>query len=356
MCLFDDSVSYLGEIAHIVPHSKGGDTSFDNLIVLCRNCHKLYEPLDKPEEMKKLRQWKIRRNKKLESNFAVNLKTFNELEGRVKPFLKRNYQIFVDYGPDTNDPEAYELWRKFEPLLVSNNKKILLLLRKNINLLLRGNQKIVDKFEAHADEFEITREGCDGVRQKLFPKGLLSLFDIEEEYEPLYYVNPLQNFIGKLQQENQFISLSFFPPEITYFEDDKKRKLNLENGARVCQLFFNKYAYRPHRTDMPFKHLQFTLKCLDQSSVLWNFENCSDLTIITVSNTARIKLFYSYRLSKEDLQMAGLDPSVVRYVVNLSRWGGGGVTEDALAYGRQLGLKGVMDFDEFLEFCRGLPR
>ena len=33
----------IGEMAHIAPHAKGGDESFENLILLCRNCHKMID-------------------------------------------------------------------------------------------------------------------------------------------------------------------------------------------------------------------------------------------------------------------------------------------------------------------------
>lgn len=350
--LFGNSNEYLGEIAHIKPHSEGGEASVDNLIILCRNCHRLHEPLHKPEEKKKLRQWKADNKKSLEMRFAVKCGNFNDLEEKIKPLLNENYQIFNNYGPDTNDPEAYKLWQKFEPKLISNNRKITLLLRKNINLLPYRNQEIVNKFEAHANEFEVTREDRDGIRQNLFPRGLLSLFGIEEEYDKLYYVSPLQNFIGKLQKENQFVSLSFFPPKIIYKENGMRKILNLEDGARVRQLFFIKYAYQSRRTEILFEHLQYTLKRLNQWNVPWKFENCSDLTVITINNTKRVKLLYSYVLSKAVLQETELDD--VDYAANLYNWGGGGthITEDAFTYGEHIGLKKIMIFYEFLEFCQ----
>ena len=45
--LFQDDTN-IGELAHIEPNADGGDVSFDNLLVLCRHCHKTID--DNPQQ------------------------------------------------------------------------------------------------------------------------------------------------------------------------------------------------------------------------------------------------------------------------------------------------------------------
>lgn len=74
-------VSFPLEEAHIVPVEKDGDNSFHNLIILCRNCHWMYDKA-KPGAMS--RQALI----KLKSNLMV-------LNGRYSPFEIRILESFL---------------------------------------------------------------------------------------------------------------------------------------------------------------------------------------------------------------------------------------------------------------------
>ena len=56
----------IGEMAHIVPHAKGGDVSVNNLILLCANCHVKTEPLRVQNGGVLLREWKTQAKKRIE--------------------------------------------------------------------------------------------------------------------------------------------------------------------------------------------------------------------------------------------------------------------------------------------------
>ena len=61
----------IGEMAHIVPHAKGGDVSVNNLILLCANCHRKTEPRRVQNGGVLLREWKAQAKKELSNNSRI---------------------------------------------------------------------------------------------------------------------------------------------------------------------------------------------------------------------------------------------------------------------------------------------
>ena len=186
----------IGQMAHIVLHTQGGDVSKDNLILLCSNCHKENEPLWVENGETLLREWKAQAKQRIAQQFSVRFESFELLEEQIKPILERNYLIFKTYGPASNQPETYQLWLKFESELIANNSKMKCLLTRNLNLLHKTNKDTVEEFMLHADEFMKTRTDEIKNRVSLFPKGLMSMFGIEPEYcEPDQNLSALQNLV-----------------------------------------------------------------------------------------------------------------------------------------------------------------
>ncbi len=336
----DDKTTSIGEMAHIVPDSEGGDVSFDNLILLCSNCHIRYEPLKNPDINVKetLRKWKRDASQRNTKMFATRFASFYLLRDAVKPLIEENYQIFKNYGPNTDDPEAYKLWQIFEPTLIANSAKLSLMFQNNIRLFQIENQEIIKEFMAHANEFEVTRDGHDGVRQMLFPEGLLSLFDIEEELIKLPpSVNALQNLIKKLQDKNQFISLSFFPDAILTYQVNKEiKKLNLKNYAKVQQLFFSQGCYFSKKTDLRLDGFCWILERISEAGKEWSFDDYSDLSLVTINDRIKIKFFYSYILSVEELTQGNIDAD---YITNLHTWNNAPIASDALELAESMNLE-----------------
>lgn len=340
----------IGVMAHIELNSKGGDVSADNLILLCANCHKETEPLLVQNGEALLREWKAQAIQRISQEFSEQFTTFELLEERVKPILERNYLIFSTYGPASNQPEKYNLWLKFESEVIANNSQLSRLLTRNLNLLHKINQKTVKEFALHVDEFVKTRADEFKLRELLFPEGLLSMFGIEpESYNPVQSVSALQNFIAQLQKEEEFIDLKFFPePGITYAEDTKLIYLSLNDVSRVRQIYFNRYLYHPRKTELTLKSLMFFLEWLIENGIEWEFENYSDLTTLILNNKHRVKIFYIYCLSLNDLQKTSLRSG--DHVVNLHMWNGGPLSTEAMKYASSLGVK-IYNQNEFFVFC-----
>ena len=352
----DSKKKPIGEMAHIVPDSEDGDVSFDNLILLCRNCHIRYEPLKNPDINVKetLRNWKRDAIGQNERRFSIQFASFYLLRDTVKPLIEENYHIFKSYGPHTGTPEGYKLWQQFEQTLITNNAKLKLVFQKNIELLHKENRKIITDFIAHANEFEVTRDGYNGVRHLLFPRGLLSLFDIEEELIKLPpSVAALQNFIKKLQDKEQFVSLSSFPDAIlAYQENGQIKNLNLKNYAKVQQIFFSEGCYFSKRTNLRIDNILFALEQIDRLGNSFSFDDYSDLSVVTINNSIRVKFFYIYTLSAADLSQL---PTNVNHIVNFFNWHDKYFSEDAIEHADAVGLR-LMSSIEFIRFCRRLNR
>ena len=61
---------------------------------------------------------------------------------------------------------------KFEGEIISNNRRLELILTKNCSLLPRENQAIVDRFVAHTREFIVTRNDDQMLRVNSVPSRI----------------------------------------------------------------------------------------------------------------------------------------------------------------------------------------
>ena len=349
--LIDESTEQnIGDMAHIEPYTPGEDVSADDLILLCATCHRKTEPRQVKNGKTLLQEWKRQAKQRISQQFSVRLSSFEDLEERVKPILERNYWIFKTYGPDSNRPEAYELWLKFEDELIANNSKLKHLLTRNSGLLHISNKEAVNEFSLHADEFVKTRKDKDKNRVLLFPHALLSVFGIEAaSSEPAQNVSALQNFIAQLKEEGNFIDFYLFPePTLKYFEDGERRCLSLYDGSRVRQIYFNRRLYHPHKTDLRLTSMIFFLNWFTKNGIEWKFEDDCDLTTVILLGKHRVKMFYSYFLSADDVLNTDLSPG--DHVVNLHIWNKAHSSNDAIEYVDSLDIK-IFHQNQFFVYC-----
>ncbi len=323
-----DHTRSIGKIAHIVPHSQGGDLSPENLILLCSNCADETEPLYRPEIAGELRQWKRDAKLRLAQTYTVNAANFQDLEQRVTPLLAENYEIFNTYGPHTNSADAHTQWQAFEPKLLSNNRRLKLILNANLSLLHMENRRTVRSFLLHADEFANTRQGPT-VRQALFPTGLLSIFGIEEDARNLPpSANALQNLIAKLVQEERFISLSLYPDAVlTYRSGSEDVFLHLDDRPRAQQIYFSEHCYTPNNTDLNQHNLVFVAKVLYEAGIPWRFANPADLTVLAIGPQVHLKLIYAYCISIDEINQTNLQN--ITHLANMHHWNGGPISAEA---------------------------
>ena len=333
----------LSECAHIVPHADGGDVSFENLILLCRNCHTHVDQNRNGTTTDTLRRWKQNRNREIESHFTQQFTTFQQLCDAVVPVLIRNGQIFDSYGPHGNDPndaERQHLWAKFEGEIICNNRRLVLILEKNKRLLHPENQDIVDTFSMHASEFTNTRGNSSISRANLFPSELLSIFGLNR-HEDIGFppsVSALQNFISCLIRENRFIELRLDTTQtLTYRDGGAKVCLNLQDRPRIQQVFWNGRFYRPQSTSVRLENLIFFTQWLRRNRIVYEIGNYDEITKLLLNKKYRVKLCYAYCLSRSDLDEIEVEKDLI--VVNLHNWNNGPVSSEAHAFAKEIGMK-----------------
>ena len=346
----ESTMQSIAEMAHIVPHTQGGDVSEENLILLCGNCHSETEPLRAQNCKKQLREWKSQAKQRIKQQFSKRFSSFDLLAKEVRPILERNHLIFITYGPTSDRSETHQLWLKFESELIANNSKLKFLLSQNLSLFHIENQETVKSFVLHADEFIQTREHKAKTRALLFPTGLLSMFDIKPEDTTLVpSVSALQNLIRQLKNEGDFIDLDLLPePTLKYLADGETKCLSLKDRSNVQQIYFNRQLYVPKKTALRLESMLFFLGWLTNNGIEWTFNDYSDLTTLTLKGKYRVKLFYSYCLSISDLQNKSLNPG--DHIVNLHNWNDGPTSDDAMEFAHTLDIK-IYNQNEFFAFC-----
>ncbi len=339
----------IAEMAHIDAHASGGEISPENLILLCRNCHKGVDsvpPLALPGE---LRAWKAQRNEEVEQKFAGKFATFDELQEFVTPILQRNGQIFRAYGPNSDSPDSRTLWLQFEGEIIANNRRIEIALRSNKSLLHWENKDIVDEFFAHAQEFVATRQEHVTTRINLFPDDLLSIFGLKEiETGLVPNVSALQNCIARLVSEGKFRGLELVREQtVRYEENGELHAINLNNRPRVQQIFWNGKFYTPDATKLRLNDLVFFVKWLSKNHINWEFNDICNLAELTVGDY-QVALIYEYQASLASIHEIPVVEGLL--IVNLYNWNGGPFTAEATNHARDLGIR-VFNQTEFFRFA-----
>lgn len=193
------------ERAHIDPYCKTADNSYENLVVLCPNCHEKFDKLSlfTPDEVKR---WKQIRKQEIDKLFCKKFSTFDELREKVFPLLLENKTIYDNYY--LNDKK--ELWDKYELKILINNKKLKVLLENNLGLFQKhtydeySNLQYIYTFIAHVDEFENSRLDDEKSRQILFPVEINSMFGVAPIKDSLYpSTEALECFITKLHDQGK---------------------------------------------------------------------------------------------------------------------------------------------------------
>jgi len=177
-------------MAHVFAANDGGPRTkpelrkeergaFENLIVLCANCHTMVDkaPDAFPDSM--MLGWKREHANKLHGLFgAVRFDERAAVRQVVEPLLAQNLAIFQQYGPHieaARNPEsgAAEQWkRKMLTRILPNSRRVLSVLDANRHLLRDDEKSTVERFRQHIDDLEAFH--IEGSRQdaSCFPEDL----------------------------------------------------------------------------------------------------------------------------------------------------------------------------------------
>jgi len=311
----------IAEKAHVVPHCETEDNSFENLILLCPNCHTNFDKNSAFTD-DEVKNWKAIRKEQLSKVFAQKFDTFKELEEIVKPILEENKSIYENYYLKDNK----RLWDKSEEKLLLNNKKLKILLKSNKSLIQDTNRKeysnleVVNQFLLHIDEFNETRDDKNKIRTALFPKKINSIFGIEPVHESLLpSLESLECLVSKLEDDDKLIELllGVKQPFIIYKENDVEVVLFLDDTPRLRQMYSEYSCFR--RQKIKLDSFNFALEYMLNNSIDFRIKDYKNLSTVTVKDKT-IQFIYEYCLSKEEL--ITLSPQRYLVIVNLHNWNG----------------------------------
>ncbi|WDR00930.1 HNH endonuclease signature motif containing protein [Devosia sp. J2-20] len=177
----DGESRHIAEMAHIIAANDKGPRAdanvtpadrgaYDNLILLCANCHTKIDkaPDDFPDET--IRAWKNDRAEALQRLFGVPLLQQRcEVLSFISPIMEENKVVLDTYGPGSDakfDPESDipAVWRvKMLRVIIPNNKRIIACLERNHELMTKPELKTLQAFRQHTqDLIERHLEGATG--------------------------------------------------------------------------------------------------------------------------------------------------------------------------------------------------
>ncbi len=308
------------EKAHIDPYCKTADNSFENLILLCPSCHTDFDK-NNAFTPKEVLGWKRTRREELEKMFSKKYASFEELKKEVVPLLLENQTIFTSYYLKENKV----LWDKFEATILSNNRKIKMLLSVNLDLIQCNQQKshsnlaYIQTFMRHVDEFEATRIDEEKSREVLFPAEIDSMFGIAPvEDAILPSTESLENLIQRLKSQGKFetIVMGIERPYIQ-MKEEKSIKVFLDDTPRLRQLYYNYNCFK--RAKVRLESLNFALKYINSRKISFKFLNETNLREIMIYDKKLI-FVYEYCLSQSDI--IRLSPEENTVIINLHNWNG----------------------------------
>lgn len=339
------------EKAHIDPYCKTADNSFDNLVLLCPNCHTNFDKNNAftPQE---ILSWKKTRQEELKNFFEKKFTTFEELEAAVVPLLMENKTIYENYYKKNNK----KLWDKFEPVILINNRKLKLLLKTNLNLIQKqqeewySNLVSIHLFMAHIEEFEATRGDDEKNREILFPVEINSIFGVVPVEESLIpSTECLELLIKKLKEQEKFVAIEMGVehPCILMVENNKTVQVFLDDAPRLRQIYYNYKCFK--KTNVRLESLNFALKYIRNKKVPFKFINDENLREISINH---IKMIFVYEYCLGQVKLMEMLPEEDTVIVNLHNWNGEScISRQAYERAEKMNVK-LLTMDAFYEYVQ----
>ena len=338
------------EKAHIEAFNESADNSFENLILLCPNCHKKY---DKVKKIKKedILEWRRIRREEIESLFRKKFSTFEELKKIVKPILEKNKFIYDNYYLKNN--KAY--WDKFEGEILVNNNKLKKIFSENLNLFQYNknnknysNLEYIQKFIVHIDEFEMSRGDDEKNREILFPPEINSMFGIKAVSDTIIpSVESLELLIKRLKEQKKFkdVVLGVKSPYIRIIDEGKEVNVKLDDTPRVRQLYYDYRCFIGQKVRL--ESLNFALMYIHNKNINFKFFNNENLREINIKGNKMI-FVYEYCLSQSVL--INLAPDEYSIIVNLHNWNAEScISKQAYELAENMNVK-LLTMDDFYRY------
>ena len=288
------------EKAHIDPYCETEDNSFENLVLLCPNCHTNFDK-NHAFSAEEVKEWKKIRRQELDTFFSVKFETFEQLCEKIVPLLTENKMIYEKYYLGNQK----RLWDQFEPIILVNNRKIKHILENNMNLIqvnkgtdYESNQDYVNQLLLHIDEFEKTRDEEERIRSSVFPEEINSIFGIEPIHNGIVTMTEaLENLLSKVDCKE--IVLGVKHPYMVIHFNNVDEHIYLDDGPRVMQFYYSYNCFK--KVGIRLESLNFALKYLKDREIKFTFYEKQNIHEI---NCLGYHIIYVYRycLSRNDLE------------------------------------------------------
>ena len=197
LLLSEGNISNIYEGAHIVAEKKNGPRGksslstlerdeFENIILLCANCHTTIDKNPKIFTEEILKKWKSEHSLKIKALFKATIfRKRGDLRKELILILSENRAIFNHYGPFSETAskngisEAASMWQKLSvETVIPNNRKIEQLLSANLDLLNEAELEIYHQFKIHKEGFEYNKlSGNKNADVPLFPNEINSILN-----------------------------------------------------------------------------------------------------------------------------------------------------------------------------------
>jgi len=186
---------HIAEMAHVFAAIDGGPRtnralsdeergSFENLVMLCANCHTMVDKASEAFPDSTMLNWKREHAHKLQALFgAVAFSDRAHARQAIEPILSENLAIFRQYGPHIEaacNPEsgAADQWkRKMLTRILPNSRRMLAILDANRPLLIADEKATLEQFRQHIDDLEAFHVEDSREDASRFPTALTQILE-----------------------------------------------------------------------------------------------------------------------------------------------------------------------------------
>lgn len=187
---------HIAEMAHIAAANDDGPRAipgltpeergaFENLILLCANCHTRVDKAPEDYTDSRIQEWKADHESRLENAFGIaRYASREDARQALIPLTQENELIFVRFGPigDGHDDPESELARTWEHKVVTtilpNLTRILLILRENTVLLKEDEMLVLAELKQHFDDLTRRHTGENPhLGGSQYPAGMSSILE-----------------------------------------------------------------------------------------------------------------------------------------------------------------------------------
>lgn len=172
LVLDSEDTALVGEMAHVIAESpegprgdgKGGDNSYENLILLCPYHHRLVDKAPEHFSRSLILDWKKNHESRIgKALSSVHFENKIQLFSFVRQILIENKITWENYGPESKEAKKNpysnlsEIWiQKKVDTIIPNNSKIIEAISNHKNLLDTPELEKSFRFISHAKAFEFS--------------------------------------------------------------------------------------------------------------------------------------------------------------------------------------------------------